>query len=297
MRGNTKLGFVGFMYPAPDGRAGPERLEWQIGRAVEIGCGVVHCSDGIDKAADQQRLGDLARARSVELETGCSRGVFELDGTDTKSARRLIDEALVAAKRFGARIVRGGYGELEIRSSRFSRDVSQPDHLKKMARSLKEASRIVTDAGLLLGIENHCDFTGQQLAEILGAVGSPSVGAALDTGNGYTVFCDPADDIRHLAPFTITTHLKDMLIIRNRCQDMFGNGMVPFQAIGCALGEGHVDIPAALRELERNCPRFNGLHLIVEIGWVPMAPFADRASEQRDIFDRSIAYLQNLLKA
>jgi len=142
-----------------------------------------------------------------------------------------------------------------------------------------------------LAIENHCDFTGKEWAEVFSAVGSPYVGCALDTGNGYTVYCDPNEDIEVLAEFTITTHIKDMQVIEFNS----GGNLIPFQARGCALGEGNVDIPRAIDLLDQKSPHANGLHLILELGWANYKEGIDRDVQNKILIEQSLKYLKELL--
>ena len=51
-----------------------------------------------------------------------------------------------------------------------------------------------------------------------------------------------------------------------------------------------------MQEIEKGCPHAEGLHLIVEIGWVPSGTAPDRAALHKDIFDRSVKYLQKLIE-
>lgn len=145
------------------------------------------------------------------------------------------------------------------------------------------------DAGVLLAVENHCDFTGRELAQLLEMVDSPYVGAALDTANGFTVFCDPNEDIEALAPWTFTTHMKDMKIV-----DYSVGGHIPMIAIGCTLGEGHVDLSRAIDLLAEHSPQAEGLHLIVEPGWMFWDEERDVLEQQFEYFEKSIKYLQDL---
>ena len=138
------------------------------------------------------------------------------------------------------------------KTSRFKRDLSISEHLGFLIRNLKEAAKIFEDHKVYYVIENHCDFAGREFVRIFEAVDSTHAGSALDTGNGYTVYWDPNDDVDVLAPYAITTHIKDM-----RVED-YESDLIPFQARGCALGEGHVDIPRVLELLETYSPRAEG---------------------------------------
>jgi 3-oxoisoapionate decarboxylase len=89
-----------------------------------------------------------------------------------------------------------------------------------------------------VGIENHKDFTAPELAALLSQLGSPKIGACIDFGNNVSLLEDPLDTIRTLAPFAITTHLKDMAV--RPSADGFELSEVP-------LGEGLVPLAEAVR--------------------------------------------------
>jgi len=189
---------------------------------------------------------------AYELEINAPRAIFELAGADSAAARREVEKWIEIAKILGASILRSGYGRLNTKTSRFKRDLSISEHLGFLIRNLKEAAKIFEDHKVYYVIENHCDFAGREFVRIFEAVDSTHAGSALDTGNGYTVYWDPNDDVDVLAPYAITTHIKDM-----RVED-YESDLIPFQARGCALGEGHVDIPRVLELLETYSPRAEG---------------------------------------
>src|SRR5690606_19702246 len=162
---------------------------------------------------------------------------------------------------------------------------------RHMVDCLKEAAKVAEDMGFPLAVENHCDITGRELADILAEVGSDYVGAALDTGNGFTVYCDPQDDIEALAPYTFTTHIKDMRVEQSPIR-----GLIPFLPRGCRLGEGHVDIDGAVALLAEKSPKAEGLHLLVESGWVSFPPDGDEPDVRRDILEHGGRYLTKLIE-
>ncbi len=65
---------------------------------------------------------------------------------------------------------------------------------------------------LSIGIENHKDWLAPELAALLRAIDSPYVGACVDFGNNLAMLEDPDETIAQLAPFAVTTHLKDMAV-------------------------------------------------------------------------------------
>jgi sugar phosphate isomerase/epimerase len=83
-----------------------------------------------------------------------------------------------------------------------------------------------------IGIENHKDFMATELVDVLRAVGSRYVGACVDFGNNIALLEDPDEIIERLAPFAVTTHIKDMAVFRTaRGFDLsevpLGQGMLP----------------------------------------------------------------------
>ncbi len=65
--------------------------------------------------------------------------------------------------------------------------------------------------------------------------------------------------------------------------------------IGCAVGEGNVDIPLAVDTFAAKSPYAEGLHLIIELGWQPVTPGMTREESTLDMFHRSVEYLKTLI--
>lgn len=63
-----------------------------------------------------------------------------------------------------------------------------------------------------IGIENHKDWLSTELAALLRDIDSPHVGACVDFGNNLALLEDPDQTIDILAPYAVTTHLKDMAV-------------------------------------------------------------------------------------
>jgi sugar phosphate isomerase/epimerase len=286
-----KIGFVGSMCPPPEGITDElVGLLWQIEKAAEYGCRVFQPSAPLPR--DQRSLTELARMireRGIELEIEAPRAVFSLAGSDCASARAEVEQCIRVAQSLGSTILRNGYGSLVTKTSRFRKDIPLAEHLEFLALNLREAAKIFEDNAVYYAMENHCDFTGRELVQVFEAVDSSHVGAALDTGNGFTVYWDPNDDIDALAPYTITTHIKDMKVSDHR------SDVIPFRARGCPLGQGHVDLPRALDLLETYSPHAEGLHLVLEQDWLDYAPGADRREQDRATLEQSLDYLKNLI--
>ncbi|MBN1402098.1 MAG: sugar phosphate isomerase/epimerase [Anaerolineae bacterium] len=282
-------------YPIPREIDEDHQAEWFINRMADMGCRSAQTRGIKNDPALLDRVRALCRERDVELDCYAG-GVFGLVGPNAAESRAALLESIAIAKRAGTNIIRTGYGHLNVATSRFSTEIPLAKHLQILIDNLKEAAKIVEDQGMYLAIENHCDFTGRQHAQVFEAVGSKHVGCALDTANGYTVFSDPDDDNVALAPYAITTHMKDMKIVDARSLDYLqSNGpVIPMLAIGVACGEGNVDLPLCLDELVAKCPHAEGLHLIVELGWDPPLPGMTPDESRTELFHRSVNYLKQI---
>jgi sugar phosphate isomerase/epimerase len=124
-------------------------------------------------------------------------------------------------------------------------------------KTLPRAKGFVEKHGLAVGIENHKDFRTNELIELLGSVGSRLVGACVDFGNNVAFLEDPLATAEKLAPFAITTHLKDMAV---RPYDQgfelsevpLGTGFLPLEKMVAVLRKSRPDIPLCLEMMTRD---------------------------------------------
>lgn len=99
-------------------------------------------------------------------------------------------------------------------------------------RDLREIAPVAADLGVMVVLENHEDFTGPVLAQILGAVDHASVRALYDYGNSQMVGEDPFDALTAMAPFIERVHAKDHVLLRGPDGPVvqgvpFGSGRLP----------------------------------------------------------------------
>jgi sugar phosphate isomerase/epimerase len=150
---------------------------------------------------------------------------------------------------------------------------------------LKEAAAAAADEGLTLALENHIDFTSQEVLRILEEVGSDRLRVNFDTGNALRLYEDPVEAAVRLAPYTVSTHTKDITTAQK--------GGSPSEHFtwwpACPIGEGLIDMAAVAMALHDG--GFDG-SLSIEIDLI--APQWDALSEE-DIVTRSVAYLRALI--
>ena len=84
---------------------------------------------------------------------------------------------------------------------------------KFVADSKAALSRAVTVADKLrvpLALENHKDWTLDEMLTLLKSYSSPYLGVCLDTGNNISLLDDPMEVVQKLAPYALSVHVKDM---------------------------------------------------------------------------------------
>lgn len=104
---------------------------------------------------------------------------------------------------------------------------------KNALTSLELAESVVRKLKIKLAVENHKDWRAPELVDIMKKIDSEWVGVTLDFGNNVALMEDPMDVVNALAPYTFTTHVKDMGVSEH--EDGFLLSEVP-------LGEGVLDL-------------------------------------------------------
>jgi sugar phosphate isomerase/epimerase len=200
-------------------------------------------------------------------------------GTDEAALRELKGQIPIA-KKLGAGIMR------IVASSMVYVDDPKEPQIRNTVRMLKEAVEVAEANEIVLAIENHIDFTSAEILRILEGVGSESLRVNFDTGNALRMFEDPVEAARRLAPYTVSTHTKDIAAYRG--------GGSPAERFtfwpSCPVGQGLIDMPAVAEALAQG--GFDGA-LGVELDL--LAPqWADRPEDE--LVAESVRYLRELVK-
>lgn len=159
-----------------------------------------------------------------------------------------FEQEVRIAKEAGAVIFRSATGgrRYELFSS-----LEEFKHWKDGAfKSMQLAEPVARRQRVKIGIENHKDFHAAELAEMLGRLSSPHMGACVDTGNSIALLEDPMTVVETLAPFAVTTHIKDMAVQETPTGFLLSE--VP-------LGEGILDLPRMFALFEKYNPQVNYL--------------------------------------
>lgn len=198
-----------------------------------------------------------------------------LEGGKNLKAAEDLKSHFETTKILGARVMR-----IVASSWRF-RHESHKDQVDKVSEILKPIADIATSYDIKMALENHIDFTSDEVLEILNRVGSKHLGVNFDTGNALRMLEDPIEATRKLAPYTLSTHIKDIGIGKGSPQNRDFWLSVP-------LGKGVIDIPEVVSILKS--VGYNGL-LNVEVDVLRWDwPDEDVAVEE------SVKYLKSVAK-
>jgi sugar phosphate isomerase/epimerase len=113
-----------------------------------------------------------------------------------------------------------------------SSKLESADEIGRVVEGVRGVAPLARDAGVVLAVENTLPAPAN--AALAAAVDSPSVGIYYDTGNALAAGYDPVDEVRGLGRALVRVHFKDY---------RRGQG-------GVMLGQGDVDLPAVVRELD-----------------------------------------------
>jgi len=103
------------------------------------------------------------------------------------------------------------------------------------------------DLGVKIALENHAgDMQAHEVRTIIEEAGKDYVGACLDTGNPMWVMEDPMVALEVLAPYVVTTHVRDSAVYEH------ARGAA---AQWVALGDGSIDFRKFVARFRELCPK------------------------------------------
>ena len=160
----------------------------------------------------------LAQVRSLLDEYNLDR-VFAwghpdgLEGGTNQDAYRAMIRGLELARTIGAKVMRVVGSSL-----RFRHQPHRPQ-IKRLTGMFREAIRVAEEYGVKMAVENHIDFTADEMLLLLTDVNSRWLGLNFDTGNFLRLLDDPIKGMTKLAPYVYATHTKDLKVQKGVAAD------------------------------------------------------------------------------
>ena len=152
--------------------------------------------------------------------------------------------------------------------------------IEKVSKILKDVMPLFEDYEVKLAVENHFDFTSDELNEIIERVGSPYLGVTFDSGNALRIGEDPIEAAGKLIDKIFATHIKDVApLYGGNPADWYFFASVP-------AGEGIIDFPALIQVFKDN--RYQG-SLTLEIDYLD-----PKYGDEDQAVAESIGYLRKI---
>ena len=113
-------------------------------------------------------------------------------------------------------------------------------------QALRSVRSQALDLGIRIAVENHSgDMQAREVKTLIEEAGKDFVGSCLDSGNPMWVVEDPLVTLETLAPYVVTTHIRDSAV----CEHPRGAA-----AQWVALGDGSVNFHRFVELYRKLCP-------------------------------------------
>jgi sugar phosphate isomerase/epimerase len=271
--------FFGEVYPEQPPPPSRMTLEDFLDRAQQLGVAGVSLESCFFPSFEPGYL-DSVRARLDDY--GMDR-VFAwghpdgLEGGRNTNAYADMIASLDHAQRLGAGVMR------VVGSSLMFRHEPHAPQIERLVGMFREAVKAAETHGIRLAVENHIDFTADEMLRLLTEVGSPWLGTNFDTGNFLRLLDDPIKGMTKLAPYVYATHIKDLRPQRGVSADAW------YFFSSVPVGDGLVDNQRLVRLLAE--AGYQG-SLAVEMDFL----HPDYNNDEDAAVAKSVAELQRLVK-
>lgn len=203
------------------------------------------------------------------------------DGLEGGANERAYDDMLASIER--AKAIGAGVMRVVGSSLVFRKQPHQPQ-LERLARMFSSAIRVAESHGIRMAVENHIDFTADEMLWLLSTVNSPFLGLNFDTGNFLRLLDDPVKGMEKLAKYVYATHIKDLKVQKGVSPEEW------YFFSSTPVGDGIVDNMQLARSLEN--VGYQGF-LAVEIDFL----HPDYGGDEDAAVERSVLELKRIAAA
>jgi sugar phosphate isomerase/epimerase len=207
---------------------------------------LLHLARPLEKATNEAYLKQVrahAERLNILIEAG-TQGVCPTSrafNPKLGTPQHQLSLAIRAASILGAKSVRCVVGN-EVERRENGPIEKHIDAMIQVCRSVRDQAM---RAGIKIAIETHKELRAEEMKYLVEQAGPDYVAVCLDTGNPILVIEDPLQTVEILAPYTVTSHIRDTVLWKHP------RGAA-FQWV--ALGDGSIGIDNVLREFVKRCP-------------------------------------------
>lgn len=198
-------------------------------------------------------------------------------GTNTAAYEEMI-RSFEHASTIRAKVMRVVGSSLTLRG-----EPHQPQ-IERLTGMFRQAVEIAQDYGIKMAVENHIDFTADEILRLLRDVDSPYLGVNFDTGNFLRLLDDPIKAMVKLASYVYATHIKDLKVRKGVPADEW------YFFSSAPVGDGIIDNQKLIRILAD--AGYDGM-LAVEIDFL----HPDYGDDEDAAVARSVKELRRLAEA
>lgn len=215
----------------------------------KIGTNVVHFSglEPFESSEESYLLEVKAHADDLDLDIEAGMGSIcptstsfseERGGTAAEQATNMLSVASV----LGSPVLRCFLGSIADRRTKEPLET----HIQATIETCQAVRDLALELGVKLAVENHSgDLQGWELKMLIEQAGPEYVGACIDSGNPLWVAEDPMVTLEHLAPYVVTSHIRDTVVWPHP-----KGAAVQW----VAMGDGNVGIQQWAEEYQARCP-------------------------------------------
>ncbi len=207
--------FFGEVYPHQQRPPRTMTLEDFLGRAHELGVDGVSLESCFIPHKDQgylRHIGDILDDWRMDRVYAWGHPDGLEGGRNTEAYGGMI-AGFEQARSMGARVMR------VVGSSLRFRNEPHGPQIERLTAMFREAVKVAEDCGVRMAVENHIDFTADEMLRLVTDVGSPYLGINFDTGNFVRLLDDPVKGMEKLAKHVYATHIKDLKVEKGVAAD------------------------------------------------------------------------------
>lgn len=199
--------FFGEVYPDQEPPEKDMTMEDFLVRAKELGVDGVSLESCFFPSYDEGWLKDL----KAQLDDYGFDRVYAWGHPDGLERGKNFEEfdvmmaSFERAKLIGADVMR------VVGSSLMFRHEPHGPQIEALTKMFKKAVPVAEDFQIKMAVENHIDFTADEILQLIENVDSEYFGINFDTGNFLRLLDDPIAGMEKLAPYTYATHVKDLM--------------------------------------------------------------------------------------